>query len=358
LLYVVYLTGPTFGGVLASWGSLGHLNFGMPEAVVGFSGPRPVELTGGPKLPAAVQATENLMAHGLLDGVFDVDELKGHLVALLTALEPRPQPRVSRPPEPEPSSGDAWQSIENSRKSSRPGARDLLTSCAAELSHIRGDGCGGGDDPACLAGIARLAGRPCVVIAQDRASGPRGARLGPRGYRKAQRAMRIASELGLPLVTVVDTPGVELSAAAEQGGLSAEIARCLYQMTAHPTPTLSILLGEGAGGGALALYPADRVICSEHAWLLPIAPEGASAIVYRSVDKAAELAAAQGGASWDLRRFGLVDRIVSEQAGWLQTLAGVIGEELEALLDESAEQRLARRRRRFRAMGNLRGETD
>jgi len=353
LLYVVYLTSPTFGGVLASWGSLGHFNFGMPEAVVGFSGPRTVELTGGGKFPPGVQTTETLMAHGLLDGVFAPDELKGHMAALLSVLEPRPQARLSHPPEPEPSSDDAWQSIQTSRKSSRPGASDLLALCADELTHIRGDGCGGSDDPACIAGLVRLAGRPCIVIAQDRSATPKGARLGPGGYRKAQRAMCIAAELGLPVVTIVDTPGVELTPAADEGGLSAEIARCLYQMTGQPTPTLSVLLGEGAGGGALALFPADRVICAEHAWLLPIAPEGASAIVYRSVDKAGELAAAQGGASWDLKRFGLVDTIVGEQEGWLHRLAGVLATELEALLDEAADQRLARRRRRFRALGNF-----
>jgi len=358
LLYVVYLTGPTFGGVLASWGSLGHFNFGMPEAVVGFSGPRAVELTGGQKFSPGVQTTDNLTAHGLLDGLLAPDELRGRMAALLTALEPRPQAGPSQPAEPEPSSGDAWQSIQSSRKSSRPGANDLLAACADELTHIRGDGCGGGDDPACIAALAQLAGRPCIVIAQDRSVRPGGARLGPSGYRKAQRAMRIAAELRLPLVTIVDTPGVELSPAAEEGGLSAEIARCLYLMTGHPTPTLSVLLGEGAGGGALALFPADRVICAEHAWLLPIAPEGASAIVYRSVVKAGELAAAQGGASWDLKRFGLVDKIVTEREGWLQRLAGVISGELEALLDEPVNQRLARRRRRFRALGNWRAETD
>ena len=124
-------------------------------------------------------------------------------------------------------------------------------------------------------------------------------------------------------------------------------------MSGQPTPTLSVLLGEGAGGGALALFPADRVICAEHAWLLPIAPEGASAIVYRSVDNAAELATAQGGASWDLKRFGLVDTIVSERTGWLQRLAGVMAGELDGLLDEPVDQRLDRRRRRFRAMGNF-----
>ena len=352
LLYVVYLTSPTFGGVLASWGSLGHFNFGMPEAIVGFSGPRTVELTGGRVLPPGVQTTDNLAAHGLLDGVLSADELRERMASLLTTLEPQPQAIAARPPESEPTTGDAWKSIQSSRESSRPGARELLAACTDELTHIRGDGSGGGDDPACIAALARVAGRPCVVVAQDRSGGPNRARLGPRGYRKAQRAMRLAAELGLPLVTVVDTPGVEQSQSAEEGGLSAEIARCLYQMTGQPTPTLSVLLGEGAGGGALALFPADSVICAEHAWLLPIAPEGASAIVYRSVDQAAKLAAAQGGASWDLKRFGLVDTIVREREGWLQDLAGVIAGELEALLDKPADQRLARRKRRFRAMGN------
>ena len=354
LLYVVYLTSPTFGGVLASWGSLGHLNFGVPKAIVGFSGPRTVELTGGQVLPPGVQTTDNLAAHGLLDGVLSADELRERMSRLLTVIEPQAaQEALAQTPEPEPSGGDAWQSIQRSRASSRPGAHELLAACSAELVHIRGDGSGGEDDPACIAALARIAGKPCVVVAQDRSVGASGARLGAPGYRKAQRAMRIAAELGLPLVTVVDTPGVEQSRTAEEGGLSAEIARCLYQMTGQPTPTLSVLLGEGAGGGALALFPADRVICAEHAWLLPIAPEGASAIVYRSVDQAAKLAGAQGGASWDLKRFGLVDTIVSEREGWLQRLAGLITAELDALLDEPADQRLARRRRRFRAMGNF-----
>ena len=226
LLYVVYLTGPTFGGVLASWGSLGHFNFGMPDAVVGFSGPRTVELTGGAEFPPGVQTTDNLMAHGLLDDLLSPDELRTRMGALLSTLEPRPQTGPSQAPEPEASSGDAWQSIQSSRKSSRPGASDLLALCADEVTQIRGDGCGGSDDPACIAGLVRLAGRPCIVIAQDRSATPKGARLGPGGYRKAQRAMCIAAELGLPLVTIVDTPGVELTPAAEEGGLSAEIARC------------------------------------------------------------------------------------------------------------------------------------
>jgi acyl-CoA carboxylase subunit beta len=353
LLYIVYLSSPTFGGVLASWGSLGHLTYGEPAAVVGFSGPRAVELTTGRSLPPGVQGTDNLLAHGLLDDVFARDELRDRVGFLMACFESRSWAGTPPPPREEGAGGDAWRSIQLSRHPARPGAKGLLAACHAELTVIRGDESGGGDDPACFAALGRVTGRPCVVLAQDRASSPRGARLTPRGYRKARRAMKLAAELGLPLITVIDTPGVKLSPATEEGGLSAEIARCLAELTELPIPTLSVLLGEGAGGGALAFFPADRVICAEHAWLLPIAPEGASAILYRSVDNAAEVAAAQGGASWDLKRFGLVDSVVPERSGWLDHLAGAIAAELDGLLEEPADARRVRRRQRIRAWGNF-----
>ena len=190
LFYIVYLTGPTFGGVLASWGSLGHLTFAEPDAVVGFSGPRAVELTSGRALPPGVQATDNLLARGLLDGVFPRAELRSRVGALLASLEPRPWAGPPRPRAEGGVSGEAWHSIQASRRPGRPGAKDLLAACDAELTMMRGDESGGGDDPACVAALGRVTGRPCVVVAQERAHSPRGARLGPRGYRKARRAMR------------------------------------------------------------------------------------------------------------------------------------------------------------------------
>jgi acetyl-CoA carboxylase carboxyl transferase subunit beta len=134
---------------------------------------------------------------------------------------------------------------------------------------------------------------PVIVIGHDRPAGVRGARLDAAGYRKARLGMELAQELALPLVTVIDTAGAKLTAHAEEGGLAREIARCLATMTGLAAPTLSLLLGEGSGGGALALLPADRVIAAQHAWLAPISPEGASAILYRSPDHAPELATAQ-----------------------------------------------------------------
>ena len=105
--------------------------------------------------------------------------------------------------------------------------------------------------------------------------------MGPGALREARRGMRLASELGLPLVTVIDTQGAALSPTAENGGMAGEIARCLADLVTLDAPTLCLMLGEGNGGGALALLPADRVVAAQHAWLSPLPPEGASAIVHR-----------------------------------------------------------------------------
>src|SRR6185312_4769095 len=136
--------------------------------------------------------------------------------------------------------------------------------------------------------------------------------MNPSGYRKARRAMALAAELRLPLVTIVDTPGAELSEDAERDGLASQIAGCLADMAALPVATVAVLLGEGGSGGALALLGADRVLVAEHASLGVIAPEGASAILYRDLDHAAELAATQAGASWHLLDAGIADALIPE----------------------------------------------
>jgi acetyl-CoA carboxylase carboxyl transferase subunit beta len=124
--------------------------------------------------------------------------------------------------------------------------------------------------------------------------------------------MRLAEELGLPLLSVVDTAGAELSKDAEEGGLAGEIARSLHDIIGLKSPTLSVLLGQGAGGGALALVPADRSIAAQHAWLSPLPPEGASAIVHRSLDYAPDISVAQGVNVASLYANGIVDHIVDE----------------------------------------------
>ena len=177
--------------------------------------------------------------------------------------------------------------------------------------------------------------------------------MGPEALREARRGMRLASELGLPLVTVIDTQGAALSADAENGGLAGEIARSLADLVTLDAPTLCLMLGEGNGGGALALLPADRVVAAQHAWLSPLPPEGASAIVHRDLDHAAEMARAQQVRALDLYRRGIVDRIVAEKPDaadepeeFCRRVGAVLEHELSALL-AAGPGSAAKRARRY-----------
>jgi acetyl-CoA carboxylase carboxyl transferase subunit beta len=368
LPYVVCLMHPTTGGVLASWGGLGSVTWAEPGALLGFGGPRVVEMLTGAALPEGVQRAEHLMERGLLDDLVAPEELRERVTRVLAVAAPRPEEVPLRGPRPEglpseglPSggpgrgrAGDSWASVQHARNPARPSSADLLAAWGTHVTQLRGDRAGGGDDPACLAALARVRGIPAVVVANHRdAFGP--ARMGPSGYRKATRAIELAGELGLPLLTIVDTPGALMTVAAEEGGLSFAIAECLAALLTSPAPTLAVMAGEGGSGGALALLAADRVVCAEHASLEAIAPEGASAILYRSTDHAAELAATQGGASWDLARFGIVDVVVPEQPSadrepdaFAARLGAVVESELRALVATPAAGRLAARARRYR----------
>ena len=167
--------------------------------------------------------------------------------------------------------------------------------------------------------------------------------------------MALAAELRLPLVLVIDTAGPALSAEAEQGGLAGQIAQCLAELVTLDTPTVSVLLGQGSGGPALAMVPADRVLAALHGWLAPLPPEGASAIVFRDTAHAAELAAAQGIRSADLLASGIVDAIVPEHPDaadepveFSQRLSRAIAAEVHALRGMPAAERLAARLQRYR----------
>lgn len=302
---VVHLRHPTTGGSLASWGSLGSVTVAEPGALVGFLGPKVFRGLTGSAFPDGVQTAENLYRHGVVDAVLDTAGFAGMLrrIVALTRHAPAPVPPV---PDPGPAPGpapDAWTSVTATRRPDRPGVRDLLTDPDTVLLHGTGAGETAAATVLCL---TRFGTSPCVLVGQDRtATRP----VGPADLRVARRGARLAGELGLPLVTVVDTAGAELSPAAEQGALAGEIARCL----AGPGgPVVSVLLGQGGGGAALALLPADRVLAARHGWLTPLPPEGASLIVHGTPDRAPETVAAQRVRSADLLALGAVDRIVEE----------------------------------------------
>jgi acetyl-CoA carboxylase carboxyl transferase subunit beta len=357
LPYVVYLRHPTTGGVLASWGSLGHVTAAEPGALIGFLGPRVYEALNGEQFPSGIQVAENLAARGLVDAVVEPEALRTvarDVLAVLAAPVPEPLP-AGQEAEPPPTAISAWESVERSRRADRPGVRALLRVAANTVTPLQGTG-EGERDPAIMIALARFGDAPCVLLGQDRrfAHTP----MGPAGLREARRGMRLAEQLHLPLVTVIDTAGAALSREAEEGGLAGEIARCLAELTTLQAPTVCLLLGQGAGGGALALAPADRVLCAQHAWLSPLPPEGASVIVARDLDHAAELAEQQGIRSADLLRHGVVDRIVPEHpdaadepAAFLRRLGRALEEELTVLARRSAHELVAARLRRYRQLG-------
>jgi acetyl-CoA carboxylase carboxyl transferase subunit beta len=358
LPYVVCLTDPTTGGALASWGSLGSVTLALPGALLGFAGPRVVELMTGTALPEGIQRAETLLAHGLIDDVVAPGELRAAVARVLDVAAPRSAPasassgRASEVIEGE-EERDAWRSLQAARRLDRPGASEILASLALDVTELRGDRAGHPDDAACVATLARICGWPAVVVGQRRDSEGTPGAMNAAGYRKARRAMALAAELDLPLVTIVDTPGAELSVEAEQGGLAGEIAGCLADMAALPVPTLALLIGEGGSGGALALLAADRVVVTEHGSLGVIAPEGASAILYHDLDHAPELAASQGGASWDLLAVGIADVGVPEPrpGEFLDALGAVVSVELSALAARDPAERLAARQARWRGIG-------
>jgi acetyl-CoA carboxylase carboxyl transferase subunit beta len=366
--YLVYLRNPTTGGVFASWGSLGHVTFAEPGALIGFLGPRVYELLYGEPFPAGVQTAENLQRYGVIDDVVALDQLRRTLDRALTVIadapEPPPAPRAPEPVPPE-ATVPAWDSVLASRRPDRPGVGQLLRHGATDQVLLSGTGGTSrlrgrhGEAATTLLALARFTGQPTVVLGQQRVTG---GLVGPASLREARRGMALAAELRLPLVLVIDTAGPALSAEAEQGGLAGQIAQCLAELVTLDTPTVSVLLGQGSGGPALAMVPADRVLAALHGWLAPLPPEGASAIVFRDTAHAAELAAAQGIRSADLLKSGIVDAIVPEHPDaadepveFSQRLSRAIAAEVHALRAIPTAERIAARLQRYRRIGLPRG---
>jgi acetyl-CoA carboxylase beta subunit/acetyl-CoA carboxylase alpha subunit len=357
LPYLVYLRHPTTGGVFASWGSLGHVTVAEPGALIGFLGPRVYEALHGKPFPKNVQTSENLFAHGIVDAVLAPERLAEITYRALTVLAPdhstfRSVPNIEKEPLGE---HTAWESILLTRASNRPGIRSLLRYGANNVLPLHGTG-EGESQPTLLLALARFGSAPCILLAQDRVNSDRP--LGPAGLREARRGMKLASELKIPLVTVIDTPGAALSKESEEGGLAGEIARSLADQISLDAPTLCVLLGQGGGGGALAILPADRVIAAEHGWLSPLPPEGASVIVYRTTEFAAQMAAEQGVRAKELLAAGIVDRIVAERPDaasepeeFAKRLAQLLEYELIALIETDPAERLAKRLARYRNLG-------
>lgn len=359
LPYLVYLRHPTTGGVMASWGSLGHINVAEPGALLGFLGPRVYEALYGQSFPDGVQVAENLFNKGLIDAVVEPSELAQIIGRTLDILAAKPTAGAVPGPATlavRPAAADAWTSIGISRQPRRPDLRQLLRYGADDALPLNGTG-QGEKDPGLLLALARFGGQSCIVLGHARPLRKDAAGMGPGSLREARRGMKLAEELHLPLLTVIDTAGAALSQEAEEGGLAGEIARSLHELIGLQSPSVSVLLGQGAGGGALALLPADRTIAAQHSWLSPLPPEGASAIVHRTTDFAPQMADAQGVNVAALYANGLVDHIVDERDDaslepkeFCARMARAIEYELGILTGVPVTDLLAARSRKFREL--------
>jgi acetyl-CoA carboxylase carboxyl transferase subunit alpha len=264
----------------------------------------------------------------------------------------------------EPSEDDVWRSVELARHQDRPYTLDYVERICEDFVELHGDRALA-DDPAIVAGLARLDGRTVVLVGHQKGRDIRErthrnfGMTYPEGYRKAMRTMELADRHGFPVVTLVDTPGAYPGVAAEQHGQGGWIARCQLLMARLGVPSVACVIGEGGSGGAVAIALADRVLMQENAIYSVISPEGCAAILWRDAGEAKKAAAAFKPDALHCFELGVVDAIVPEPEGGAHTnpdeAARLLGESVRAALEEvepldSAERRRLRRRR-FRAMG-------
>lgn len=328
-LFISVLTDPTTGGVTASFAMLGDIILGEPNALIGFAGPRVIEQTIGQKLPEGFQRAEFLLDHGFVDKIVERGEQKMVIGQILSmhrkhTMDPglsgdRAPGFVDKKEDDTHGSGKtAWETVLLSRKSDRPVAADYINAIFDGFMEFHGDRCFG-DDGAIVGGIAMFHGIPVTVIGQQKGRSTKEnlkrnfGMPSPEGYRKALRLMKQAEAFGRPVICFVDTPGAFCGLEAEERGQGEAIARNLFEMSDLKVPVLSVVIGEGGSGGALAMAVADEVWMLENAIYSILSPEGFASILYKDSKKAPDAAKVMKVTAQDLKKLGLVERIVPEE---------------------------------------------
>ncbi len=257
-----------------------------------------------------------------------------------------------------------WQVSQLSRHPQRPYTQDYLRVICDEFQELAGDRAFA-DDQAIVGGLARIDGRPVMVIGHEKGRDTKTKvrrNFGmpkPEGYRKALRLMKMAERFGLPILTFIDTPGAWPGIDAEERGQSEAIARNLLEMAELTVPILCTVIGEGGSGGALAIGVGDRTIMLEYSTYSVISPEGCASILWRDSAKAKDAAEQLGMTAKRLHGLGLIDKVVREPTGgahrnpvqMAKRLKAVLLRELDALEGLPAGDLLERRYRRLRALG-------
>lgn len=350
VLSVCVLTDPTYGGVSASFATLGSILIAERGAHVGFAGPRVVQQTIRQELPDDFQTAEFLLEHGLVDRVEDRTELRAtltRLVALHAADAPVARTVAGVPATAGPAvpvvDVDPWAGVQLARHSDRPTTSDYLRMAFDTFVELHGDRAHS-DDPAIVGGIASIGGRTVVVIGHEKGHSTKelvSHNFGmphPEGYRKAKRLLEHAERHSLPVVTLIDTPGAHPDLDAEKRGQSSAIAEIIMSSSRLRTPIVSVVLGEGGSGGALALATGDRLLVLQHSFLSVISPEGCAAILWRDATRAPQAARSLQLGAERLVTLGIATSILPEPPGGAQAdpvaAAGILRAALLAELDE------------------------
>lgn len=369
LLYVSVLTDPTTGGVTASFAMLGDVILAEPKALIGFAGPRVIEQTIGEKLPKGFQRSEFLLEHGFIDRIVERKEMRTVLANILQ-MHQNFKDSVTQSPiqavEKERQSvqeKDAWERVTISRKNDRPVGQDYIRTLFSDFLEFHGDRCYG-DDTAIIGGIARFAGIPVTVIAQAKGKSTKEnvahhfGMPSPEGYRKALRLMKQAEKFKRPILLFVDTPGAFCGIEAEERGQGEAIARNLFEMSSMKVPVLSVVIGEGGSGGALALAVADEVWMLENAIYSVLSPEGFASILWKDSKRASEAAEVMKLTAADLKKLGVIEAVIAEPEVYteetMQSVVFVLQKKITEFLDThcnfSPEELAVQRYERFRKM--------
>lgn len=325
LLYISVLTDPTTGGVTASFAMLGDVILAEPGALIGFAGPRVIEQTIGQKLPSGFQRSEFLLEHGFIDAIVERKKMKETLNHILSLHEKKELSKYGILADVQEAGSEnhstikhsAWERVEISRKKDRPVGEDYLEGLFSGFMEFHGDRYFG-DDKAIVGGIAYFHGMPVTVIAQAKGRNTKDnvkhnfGMPSPDGYRKALRLMKQAEKFHRPVICFVDTPGAFCGMDAEERGQGEAIARNLFEMSALKVPVVSVVIGEGGSGGALAMAVSNEVWMLENSVYSILSPEGYATILWKDSKRAQEAAKVMKLTAGDLKKAGMIEAVIRE----------------------------------------------
>ena len=357
-LYISVLTDPTTGGVTASFAMLGDIIMAEPDALIGFAGPRVIEQTIGQKLPKGFQKSEFLLEHGFIDLIVERQNLKNKLSEIIKLHYPKKNGASNN------KMGDdrnwqvladdvnnnvenktfqnnltPWEKVQISRENKRPTGLDYIEKLVENFTELHGDRYFG-DDSAIVGGIGTVNNKPVTVIAQVKGHNTKeniSRNFGmpsPEGYRKALRLMKEAEKFHRPIICFVDTPGAFCGLEAEERGQGEAIARNLFEMSAIKVPILSIFVGEGGSGGALAMAVANEVWMLENSVYSILSPEGYASILWKDGKKADKAAEAMKMTADDLKQLNVIEKIFKEPVDYNVTTLEFVTDRLKTEIDQ------------------------